>query len=140
MIPAFLPVPAAARQRGFTLIELLIAVAIVGILSAIAIPAYKDYVVKSNRGAAQAHLLNWSTTESQYLADARRYATKAELEAIVSTPNTVSAKYDLTVDAPADATPPRFTITATPISGGTQASDPVLTIDNTGAKTPSTKW
>lgn len=34
-------------QKGFTLIELMIAVAIVGILSAVALPAYQDYTIRS---------------------------------------------------------------------------------------------
>jgi type IV pilus assembly protein PilA len=44
------------KTKGFTLIELMITVAIIGILSSIALPAYQDYVAKSSVAAAVADL------------------------------------------------------------------------------------
>jgi len=48
------------RSQGFSLIELMIAVVIVGILAAIAIPMYSDYVTRSRRADGQASLMQFA--------------------------------------------------------------------------------
>jgi len=49
------------NQQGFTLIELMIVVAIIGILAAVAIPAYRDYIAESHGAAAMKGVSNFST-------------------------------------------------------------------------------
>ena len=124
-------------KKGFSLIELLVAVAIIGILATVAIPSYQSYVVKGNRAAAQSFMMDLANREKQYMLDARTYATDAELG--VSAPADVSKHYAITISAPV-ASPPEFTITATPY-GSQQISDvDSLTLKSDGTKGPAAKW
>lgn len=134
--------PAHPSTHGFTLIELMVTVVIVGILAAIAYPSYRDYVVRSNRSATQAFMLEIANREKQYLLDSRQYVTVADNNAFpgalnLSVPAEVSRFYTLSVTASAGP-PPSFIVNATAI--GSQASDGNLSLADTGTKSPSNKW
>jgi type IV pilus assembly protein PilE len=126
-----------ASARGFTLIELMVTVAIVGILAAIAYPLYGNYVIKSNRAAAQVHLIELAQAQSQVMADSRSYAGSVT-DLGLTTPAIVLAKYKIEFELK-DGPPASFKITAKPLSGP-QFKDGDLSIDSAGTRLPAGKW
>jgi type IV pilus assembly protein PilE len=62
-----------AAQKGFTLVELMIVIAIIGILAAIAIPNYTDYVNRARATAATSALADMRIRLEQFFQDNRDY-------------------------------------------------------------------
>ena len=124
-----------ARSAGFTLIEVMIAVVILAILTAVALPSYQDHLRKGRRATAQAFMMEVANKQQQYLIDTRGYAIGADLAKLYPTiPPDVSGYYTITVVEPAAPPPPTFNILATPIAGGPQVKDGVLELNHLGAK------
>jgi type IV pilus assembly protein PilE len=106
----------ARTQRGFTLIEVMVVVAIIGILAAIAIPNYRDYVTRSKITEGFGGLSDARNKMEQYFQDNRSYPTGGCAvqggKAATATQITVQAlqHFDLDCGTPTATT---YTVTAT---------------------------
>jgi prepilin-type N-terminal cleavage/methylation domain len=131
-----------SRARGFTLIELMITVAVIAILAAIAVPSYYQYILRSNRSAAESAMQEIASAQERYMVDSRQFA-GALTTLGYTVPNTVSPSYSVSLVAVAASvsggTSPGYTITATPINGQTRDTTcGTLTLNGDGTKLPTT--
>ena len=119
------------RSRGFTLIELMIALAVVGILASLALPSYRDHVIRARQGEARAALLD----DAHYLE--RWYTEKGTFKqsssAWPSLPVTGTEFYDIAFSASAKNTDEgEYQLQASPKSGNSWIGDATLTLDQDG--------
>ncbi len=117
-----------SKEYGFTLIELIITMVIIGVLTAIAIPNYTAYIIRSNRAEARGQLLEISTWMERWRTERGRYDNPASAgtppptppfpATYAQSPPTGTPKYTIVVATPDTVT---YTITATP--AGVMAGD-----------------
>lgn len=135
-------------KTGFTLIEMMIVVAIIGILAAIAMPSYTNYVIRASRSAAQTELLELASTQEKIFLNSTNYAFS-----VTTAYNGTSAgglgrtsgqtkdrRYNLAlVDGCATlvavtAVAQTFVLAATPATGTSQVGDGTLCISESGQR------
>ena len=126
------------KSRGVTLIELVIVISIIGLLAAIAVPSYRQYVLRANRAEAKSALLNLAAAQEKFYLQNNTYATNSLIATAAPTGLGLSATtekgyYTLAIANGANAA--GFSATAT--AAGSQAADTrcaTFTITQTGAK------
>ena len=106
---------------GMTLIELMAVIMVIGVLGMIAIPSYRQYVMRAQRTEAKSFLLQVQTNQERFYLNSRRYGSVSDLQGTI--PPLLSANassergiYQVT-KALVGTVETRYTATASPVSG-----------------------
>jgi type IV pilus assembly protein PilE len=113
-------------QRGMTLIELVVVMMIIGVLAAVAIPSYRNYVIRSQRSDAKDAVLALATQQEKHYLQCNRYGTAIgaatncaanQVQAFAASKN---GWYGLFIDG---GTATTYTVRATAVNGEDQWQD-----------------
>jgi prepilin-type N-terminal cleavage/methylation domain-containing protein len=157
-------------SAGFTIAELMVTVAIVGILTAIAVPQYNLYLIRANKAAAKAVLMEVSSRQEQYVVQNRAYylnctsacpadpstlptadctaVSTAMFSALgVTLPQEALNGYNFAICAPATTATnaalsgmPTYQVTAIPRSDSIQVGQSTLYVNQFGLRMPLAQW
>jgi type IV pilus assembly protein PilE len=111
-------------SRGVTLMELLVVIAILGIITAVAVPTYRKYLIRTQRSEAKIALLQLQTAQEKFYMQNNSFTdnvTDASPAGLGLLSTTESGKYDIDVDLSDDAQ--SYTATASPHANGGQEDD-----------------
>ena len=123
-------------NRGITLIELLVVIVIGGILAAIAVPVYTNYMQRARRADAKTALEQLRASQEMYRAEKGSYSINLiELVTTWGVPN-ISGDYAILLT---NTSATNYTGEAQPTTAR-QLSDGSLFINQDGLKTPADKW
>jgi len=155
---------------GFSLIELIIVAAIIGILTSMALPQYNLYVIRANKAAAKAVLMEILSRQEQYIVQNRGYflnctaACPADPSTLptadctatsltmfsalgVTLPQEAVSAYNFAICAPATTATnaalsgmPTFQATAIPRSDSIQVGQSTLYVNQFGLRMPLSQW
>jgi type IV pilus assembly protein PilE len=119
------PAPTSRRTgvQGFTLIELMIAVVVVGILAAVALPSFLDSIRKSRRSEAFTALSAVQQAQERYRSNNAVYASSLSALGLGSLTPTTSGYYDIAVSTASATARTAYVATATAKTGTTQVND-----------------
>ena len=120
------------NQTGVTLIELLVTVVVVGILTSIALPSYRGYMMRVQRSEAKTELLQTSAALERCFSRFNSY-TNVDCAAQTSLPRTLpSGRYTISASTLAAG---NYTLSATPLVGQRDDLDcKTLTLDSSNTK------
>jgi type IV pilus assembly protein PilE len=104
------PMKGRTKQDGFTLIELMIVVAVIAVLTAIAVPMYRDFVVRSNRSDAIISLTELANLQEKHYSNEMAYTTTLADLSYTNTSPEGFYSLGITTSATVD-----YTLTATPV-------------------------
>ena len=125
------------RTAGVTLIELMVVVIIIGILTAIAVPAYSRYVMRSNRAAARACLTEYAQYMERFYTTNLTYV--VDEDPVLGCAREAGLDQYYTFDLDPNPTQRTFTARAVPIGAQEERDGQcgTLTLNETGLRTKS---
>ncbi len=130
-------------QRGFTLIELMIVVVIVAILASVAIPSYRDSVMRGKRADGKTALSDVASKQEQYFMDNRSYTTDMTLLGYAASPaDSPEGDYKVSLVAATAGCPITncYVLQAVPQGGQAGDSCGTLTLNSLTVKGPANCW